>query len=80
MKTRDKLNDKPNDGQLSDEQSREIAETIREELARRRLSRQALAEQAKLKADPVGDHFQGGAFCSDEFDGDESRIIDWTKR
>lgn len=48
MKTRDKLNDKPNDGQLSDEQSREIAETIREELARRRLSRQALAEQAKL--------------------------------
>ena len=37
------------DKQLSDEQSREIAETIREELARRRISRQALAEQAKLK-------------------------------
>jgi len=36
------------DKQLSDEQSREIAETIREELARRRISRQALAEQAKL--------------------------------
>ena len=44
MQTQDKLADK----QLSDEQSREIAETIREELARRRISRQALAEQAKL--------------------------------
>src|ERR1700761_8088924 len=40
--------DKLNDGQLSDDQSREGAETIREELARRRISRQALAEQAKL--------------------------------
>lgn len=40
--------DKLNDGQLSDEQSREVAETIREEIARRRISRQALAEQAKL--------------------------------
>jgi transcriptional regulator with XRE-family HTH domain len=36
--------DKP----LSDEQSHEVAEKIREELARRRISRQALAEQAKL--------------------------------
>jgi len=44
MQTQDKITDK----QLSDEQSREIAETIREELARRRISRQALAEQAKL--------------------------------
>jgi len=44
MQTQDKFTDK----QLSDEQSREIAETIREELARRRISRQALAEQAKL--------------------------------
>ncbi|WP_027549880.1 helix-turn-helix transcriptional regulator [Bradyrhizobium sp. Cp5.3] len=44
MQTQDKLTDK----QLSDEQSREIAETIREELAKRRISRQALAEQAKL--------------------------------
>lgn len=44
MQTQDKLSD----GQLSDEQSREIAETIREEIARRRISRQALAEQAKL--------------------------------
>ncbi|MGY4449496.1 transcriptional regulator with XRE-family HTH domain [Bradyrhizobium sp. i1.3.1] len=42
------MQDKVTDGQLSDEQSREIAETIREELARRRISRQALAEQAKL--------------------------------
>jgi transcriptional regulator with XRE-family HTH domain len=44
MQTQDKLSDK----QLSDEQSREIAETIREELAKRRISRQALAEKAKL--------------------------------
>jgi len=36
------------DNQLSAEQSRQIAETIREEIARRRMSRQALAEQAKL--------------------------------
>lgn len=26
----------------------------------------ALAEQAKAKADPIGDQFQGGTFCSDE--------------
>ncbi len=44
MQTQDKLSDR----QLSDEQSREVAETIREEIARRRISRQALAEQAKL--------------------------------
>ena len=36
------------DKQLSDEQSRQVAATIREELARRRISRQHLAEQAKL--------------------------------
>ena len=36
------------DKQLSDEQSREVAEKIREEIAKRRISRQALAEQAKL--------------------------------
>jgi transcriptional regulator with XRE-family HTH domain len=36
------------DKQLSDEQSREIAAIIREQLARRRISRQTLAEQAKL--------------------------------
>src|ERR1700757_458496 len=36
------------DHQLSAEQSQKIAETIREEIARRRMSRQALAEQAKL--------------------------------
>src|SRR6187200_339944 len=36
------------DKQLSAEQSRQIAETIREELARRRISRQSLAELAKL--------------------------------
>jgi transcriptional regulator with XRE-family HTH domain len=36
------------DKQLSPEQSRQVAELVREELARRRISRQALAEQAKL--------------------------------
>src|SRR5262245_3596202 len=36
------------DKQLSDDQSRQIAATIREELARRRMSRQQLAEQAKI--------------------------------
>src|SRR5512138_1096893 len=36
------------DTQLSPEQSRRVAELIREEIARRRISRQALAEQAKL--------------------------------
>jgi len=40
----------------------------------------AMAEQAKLKPDPVGDFYQGGAFCSMEFDGDKSRIVDWSKR
>ena len=34
--------------QLSAEQSRQVADKIREEIARRRISRQALAEQAKL--------------------------------
>ena len=31
---------------------------------------QAMAAQAKLAADPVGDCFQGGPFCSDEYDAD----------
>jgi uronate dehydrogenase len=35
---------------------------------------QAFAAQAKLAADPVGDFFQGGPFCSAEFDGDMRRI------
>jgi uronate dehydrogenase len=34
----------------------------------------AIAEQAKLPADPVGDFYQGGAFCSNEFDGDKGRV------
>ena len=29
----------------------------------------ALAAEARLPADPVGDWYQGGPFCSDEFDG-----------
>ncbi|MGC2776013.1 MAG: helix-turn-helix transcriptional regulator [Bradyrhizobium sp.] len=36
------------DNELSDEQSRQVADTVREEIARRRMSRQALAEQARL--------------------------------
>jgi hypothetical protein len=36
------------DKQLSAEQSRQVAELVREELRRRRISRQTLAEQAKL--------------------------------
>jgi uronate dehydrogenase len=32
----------------------------------------ALAEQAKLGPDPVGDFYQGGTFCSAEFSGDPS--------
>jgi transcriptional regulator with XRE-family HTH domain len=36
------------DKQLSAEQSRQVAETIREEIARRRISRQLLADQARL--------------------------------
>ncbi len=34
----------------------------------------AMAEQAKLPPDPVGDFYQGGTFCSMEFSGDPSRI------
>ena len=29
---------------------------------------QAMAAQAKLPPDPVGDRYQGGPFCSDEYD------------
>src|SRR6201995_1978257 len=36
------------DQPLSNEQSQQIAERVREEIARRRMSRQALAEQPKL--------------------------------
>jgi transcriptional regulator with XRE-family HTH domain len=36
------------DKQLSIEQSLQVADTVREEIARRRISRQSLAEQAKL--------------------------------
>jgi uronate dehydrogenase len=31
---------------------------------------QAMAEQAKLPADAISDRFQGGPFCSDEYDAD----------
>jgi uronate dehydrogenase len=34
----------------------------------------AMAEQAKLPPDPVGDYYQGGAFCSMEFDGDRTGL------
>ena len=32
---------------------------------------QAMAAQAALPPDPVGDRYQGGAFCSDEYDADK---------
>jgi uronate dehydrogenase len=35
---------------------------------------EALAAQAALPPDEVGDFFQGGTFCSDEFDGDFGRL------
>jgi uronate dehydrogenase len=41
-------------------------------------SEEALAAQAKAATDPVGDFFQGGTFCSAEFDGDASRV--WKPR
>ncbi len=34
---------------------------------------QALAADAKLASDPVGDWYQGGPYCSDEFDGGVER-------
>jgi uronate dehydrogenase len=34
----------------------------------------AMAEQAKLKPDPVADFYQGGAFCSIEFECDADRV------
>jgi uronate dehydrogenase len=34
----------------------------------------ALNEQQEIAADPVGDLFQGGTFCAQEFDGDLKRI------
>jgi uronate dehydrogenase len=35
---------------------------------------QAMAEQAKLAVDPVGDYYQGGSFCSQEFAGDRGKV------
>ena len=35
---------------------------------------EAMAAQAKLPKDEVGDYFQGGTFCSMEFDGDFARL------
>jgi uronate dehydrogenase len=32
---------------------------------------EALAAQAALPVDPIGDWYQGGTFCSDEYDGDQ---------
>ena len=34
---------------------------------------EAMAEQAKLPTDAISDRFQGGPFCSDEFDADRKR-------
>jgi uronate dehydrogenase len=35
---------------------------------------EAFAAQARTAPDPVGDFFQGGTFCSDEFSGDAGRV------
>jgi uronate dehydrogenase len=32
-----------------------------------------MAAQAKLPPDAIGDRFQGGSFCSDEYDADGKR-------
>jgi transcriptional regulator with XRE-family HTH domain len=48
------------DKQLSAEQSQQVAATIREELARRRISRQRLAEQAKLSISTLEKALGGG--------------------
>jgi uronate dehydrogenase len=32
---------------------------------------QVLQAQARIAPDPVGDRFQGGSFCSDEYDTDQ---------
>jgi uronate dehydrogenase len=34
---------------------------------------QAMAAQAKLPPDPVGDRYQGGSYCSNEYDADRRR-------
>jgi uronate dehydrogenase len=39
-----------------------------------RWSTAALAAQAKLPPDPIGDRLQGGSFCSAEFSGDLDRL------
>jgi uronate dehydrogenase len=36
---------------------------------------EALAAQARLPPDPIGDYFQGGSFCSAEFDGDAAGVL-----
>jgi uronate dehydrogenase len=36
---------------------------------------QALAAQAKLPADPIGDWYQGGTYCSDEYGGDSEKAL-----
>ena len=45
-----------------------------------RVNEHAMAEQARIGPDPVGDFYQGGTFCGMEFSGDRSRIIDWNAR
>ena len=45
--------------QLSDEQSRSVAALVREELARRRISRQHLADQAKISISTLEKAFSG---------------------
>jgi len=35
---------------------------------------QAMAQEAKRAPDPVGDYYQGGSFCSQEFSGDARKV------
>jgi len=35
---------------------------------------EALAAEAKRRADPIGDFYQGGTFCADEFAGDRRKV------
>ena len=36
---------------------------------------QALAAQAQVPADPIGDWYQGGTFCSDEYAGGPDKAL-----
>ena len=70
---RDLLRRVPQRAQLVGQQPR-LRLRLPPDRPRRGPCRRGLAAQAKIAPDPVGDFFQGGPFCSAEFDGDRSRI------